>query len=62
VEFNLGVDLEAAASYVRDKLARLRAVYPRILMLRLVVSKADANSDPILILALQKSHQEFALS
>src|SRR4051794_35799979 len=35
VEFNLGVDLEAAASDVRDKVARLRAVCPRILMHRL---------------------------
>ena len=55
VEFNLGVDLEAAASDVRDKVSQAARSLPQDIDAPPVVSKADANSDPILILALQSS-------
>ncbi len=53
VEFNLGVDLEAAASDVRDKVSQAARSLPQDIDAPPVVSKADANSEPILILALQ---------
>jgi HAE1 family hydrophobic/amphiphilic exporter-1/multidrug efflux pump len=49
----LGVDLEAAASDVRDKVSQAARSLPQDIDAPPVVSKADANSDPILILALQ---------
>src|SRR5580765_2416282 len=53
VEFNLGEDLEAAASDVRDKVSQASRNLPLDIDAPPVVSKADANSDFILILALQ---------
>lgn len=53
VEFNLGVDLEAAASDVRDKVGQAARSLPQDVDAPPVISKADANSDFILILALQ---------
>ncbi|HTI10126.1 MAG TPA: efflux RND transporter permease subunit [Puia sp.] len=53
VEFNLGVDLEAAASDVRDKVSQATRSLPLDIDAPPVVSKADANSDFILILAVQ---------
>ena len=53
VEFNLGVDLEGAASDVRDKVGQAARNLPLDIDAPSVVTKADANSDPILILALQ---------
>jgi HAE1 family hydrophobic/amphiphilic exporter-1/multidrug efflux pump len=53
VEFNLGVDLEAAASDVRDKVSQATRSLPLDIDAPPVVTKADANSDPILILAVQ---------
>lgn len=53
VEFNLGVDLEAAAADVRDKVSQAARSLPQDIDAPPVVSKADANSEPILILALQ---------
>ncbi len=53
VEFNLGVDLEAAASDVRDKVAQASQSLPLDIDAPPVVSKSDANSDFILILAVQ---------
>src|SRR4249919_2420996 len=53
VEFNLGVDLEAAASDVRDKVGQATRSLPLDIDAPPVVSKADANSDFILILAVQ---------
>src|ERR1044071_866551 len=53
VEFNLGVDLEAAASDVRDKVSQAARSLPLDIDAAPVISKADANSDFILILALQ---------
>jgi HAE1 family hydrophobic/amphiphilic exporter-1/multidrug efflux pump len=53
VEFNLGVDLEAAASDVRDKVSQATRSLPLDIDAPPVVTKADANTDPILILAVQ---------
>jgi len=53
VEFNLGVDLEAAASDVRDKVGQATRSLPLDIDAPPVVTKADANSDFILILAVQ---------
>lgn len=53
VEFELGVDLEAAASDVRDKVGQASRSLPQDIDAPPVVSKADANSDFILILAVQ---------
>lgn len=53
VEFNLGVDLEAAANDVRDKVSQAIRNLPQDIDAAPVVSKADANSDFILLLAIQ---------
>src|SRR6186713_960524 len=53
VEFDLGVDLEVAASDVRDKVSQAARSLPQDIDAPPVVTKADANSDFILILAVQ---------
>lgn len=53
IEFNLGVDLEAAASDVRDKVGQAARSLPQDIDASPVISKSDANSDFILILAVQ---------
>ena len=53
VEFELGVNLEAAASDVRDKVGQASRSLPQDIDAPPVVTKADANSDFILILAVQ---------
>ncbi|MDI9364275.1 MAG: efflux RND transporter permease subunit [Flavobacterium sp.] len=53
VEFNLGVNLEAAASDVRDKVSQAQRSLPQDIDAPPVVSKSDASSDFILILAVQ---------
>ncbi|HXB46013.1 MAG TPA: efflux RND transporter permease subunit, partial [Puia sp.] len=53
VEFNLGADLEAAASNVRDKVGQASRNLPLDIDAPPVVTKADANSDFILLLAIQ---------
>ena len=53
VEFNLDVPLEAAASDVRDKVSQAVRSLPQDIDAPPVVSKADANSDFILLLAIQ---------
>ena len=53
VEFNLGIDLEAAASDVRDKVGQAERSLPLDIDAPPVVTKSDANSDFILILAVQ---------
>ena len=53
IEFNLGVDLEAAASDVRDKVSQAARSLPQDIDAPPVISKSDANSDFILILAVQ---------
>ncbi|HMC99724.1 MAG TPA: efflux RND transporter permease subunit, partial [Ferruginibacter sp.] len=53
VEFDLGVDLETAASDVRDKVGQAQRSLPQDIDAPPVVTKSDANSDFILILAVQ---------
>ncbi|MES2850716.1 MAG: efflux RND transporter permease subunit, partial [Bacteroidota bacterium] len=53
VEFDLGVDLEVAASDVRDKVSQASRGLPQDIDAPPVVTKADANSDFLLILAVQ---------
>ncbi len=53
IEFNLGIDLEAAASDVRDKVGQAQRSLPQDIDAPPIVSKSDANSDFILILAIQ---------
>jgi hydrophobe/amphiphile efflux-1 (HAE1) family protein len=53
IEFNLGFDLEAAASDVRDKVGQATRSLPLDIDAPPVVTKADANSDFILLLVVQ---------
>ena len=53
VEFNLGYDLESAASDVRDKVGQAARNLPLDIDAPPVVIKADANSDFILLLVVQ---------
>jgi multidrug efflux pump len=55
VEFDLSVDLEAAANDVRDKVAQAQRSLPSDLDAPPVVSKADASSDPILSMTVQSN-------
>lgn len=53
VEFELGVDLDVAASDVRDKVGQASRGLPQDIDAPPVVTKADANSDFLIILAVQ---------
>lgn len=53
VEFDLGVDLEAAANDVRDKVAQATRQLPQDIDGLPVVFKADANSDAILSMTIR---------
>ncbi|HEX2534767.1 MAG TPA: efflux RND transporter permease subunit [Chitinophagaceae bacterium] len=55
VEFELGVDLEAAANDVRDKVSQAQRSLPTDLEAPPVVSKADASSDPIISMTVQSN-------
>ena len=55
VEFDLGSDLETAANDVRDKVGQAQRELPQDIDAPPVVSKADANSDPILFMPIQSS-------
>ncbi|MGV3529484.1 MAG: efflux RND transporter permease subunit [Flavisolibacter sp.] len=55
VEFELGVDLEAAANDVRDKVSQATRSLPRDLESPPVVSKADASTDPIISMTVQSN-------
>lgn len=55
VEFDLGVDLEAAANDVRDKVSQAERSLPTDLDAPPVVSKADASADPILAMTVQSN-------
>ncbi len=55
VEFELGVDLEAAANDVRDKVSQAARSLPNDLPSPPVVSKADANSSPIISMTVQSN-------
>lgn len=63
VEFELGIDLEAAANDVRDKVSQAVRNLPQDIDAPPVVSKADANSDAIISMLVQsdtKSHLEIS--
>lgn len=53
VEFNLDVNLDNAASDVRDKVAQAQRQLPADIDAPPVISKADASGDVIIILAVQ---------
>lgn len=53
VEFDLSVDLEAAANDVRDKVSQATRSLPNDLESPPVVSKADASTDPIISMTVQ---------
>lgn len=53
VEFNINEDLEAAANDVRDKVSQAARNLPQDIDAPPVVSKADANSDFIVLMAVQ---------
>jgi multidrug efflux pump len=55
VEFNLEIDLEAAANDVRDKVSQAQRSLPPDLEAPPVVSKADASSDAILSMTVQSN-------
>lgn len=55
IEFELGVDLEAATNDVRDKVSQATRSLPQDLTNPPVVSKADANSDAIISMTVQSS-------
>jgi multidrug efflux pump len=55
VEFNLGVDLEAAANDVRDKVSQAQRSLPQNLDAPPVVSKQDASSDAIISMTVQSN-------
>lgn len=57
VEFNLDVDLDAAASDVRDKVSQALRNLPADIDAPPVVSKADASSDVIIILSVQSKER-----
>jgi hydrophobe/amphiphile efflux-1 (HAE1) family protein len=53
VEFNVGADLEKAANDVRDKTAQAARSLPQDIDAPPIVTKADANSDPIITISVQ---------
>ena len=55
VEFNIGADLEKAANDVRDKASQAMRSLPQDLDTPPVVTKADANSDPVITMAVQST-------
>ncbi|OQP56481.1 efflux RND transporter permease subunit [Niastella populi] len=55
VEFDLSIDLEAAANDVRDKVSQAQRSLPDDLPAPPVVSKADASSDAIISMTVQSN-------
>ena len=55
VEFELGIELEAAANDVRDKVSQASRQLPADLEAPPVVTKADASSDPIISMTVQSN-------
>jgi multidrug efflux pump len=55
VEFNVGADLEKAANDVRDKTSQAARNLPQDIDAPPVVTKADANSDPIITVSIQST-------
>ncbi len=56
VEFNLGADLEKAANDVRDKVSQAMRNLPQDIDSPPIVTKADANADPIIMLIAESSN------
>jgi multidrug efflux pump len=54
-EFNVGADLEKAANDVRDKVSQAARSLPLDIDAPPVVTKADANSDPVITLSVQST-------
>ncbi len=57
IEFNLGKDLEAAANDVRDKVSQAVRRLPQDIDAPPVVSKADADSEPIISMTVQSNNK-----
>jgi hydrophobe/amphiphile efflux-1 (HAE1) family protein len=55
VEFELGADLEKAANDVRDKVSQGMRSLPQDIDSPPIVTKADANGDPIIMLTVQSN-------
>ncbi|MCB0573306.1 MAG: efflux RND transporter permease subunit, partial [Saprospiraceae bacterium] len=55
IEFDLNADLEQAANDVRDKVSQAVRNLPQDIDAPPVVTKADANSDPIMFIPLQSN-------
>ncbi len=55
VEFDLGTDLEKAANDVRDKVSQATSRLPQDIDSQPTVTKADADSDPIIMLTAQST-------
>src|SRR5882757_464210 len=55
VEFNVGANLETAANDVRDKVSQAIRSLPQDIDAPPVVTKADANSDPIIFFPIQST-------
>jgi len=55
VEFNLNINLEQAANDVRDKVSQAVRLLPQDIDAPPVVSKADANGDPIMFIPVQST-------
>lgn len=55
IEFNLDKDLEAAANDVRDKVSQAMRSLPQDIDAPPVVSKADADSEPIITMTVQST-------
>lgn len=55
VEFELGSDLEKAANDVRDKVSQAIRSLPQDINAPPTVSKADANSEPVIMMIVQSS-------
>ena len=58
IEFNLGKDLEEAANDVRDKVSQAVRSLPDDIDSPPVVSKADADSDPIITMTVRSSTRD----
>lgn len=55
VEFNVGADLEKAANDVRDKVSQAARSLPKDLDAAPVVTKADADNDPVITLSVMST-------
>ena len=57
IEFNLDANLEQAANDVRDKVAQAQRQLPQDIDAPPVVTKADANSEPIIFMTVQSTNR-----